>query len=424
MNKNERIPYYAEEHFHTCRLVERCKYIRSQYPPIYRRRHFQCHEGPSPRLKEMGVDILWFMPINPIGEKERKGTLGSNYAVRDYTAVNPELGTLEDFKALVQEIHAMGMKVLIDWVANHTAWDHAWVSEHPEWYLKDKNGELKHYIYINEENEEEPWEDVLGLDYNQKDLWEAMTEALLFWIRETDIDGFRCDVAGLLPKTFWEQARDRMEAVKPVFMLAEWSTVPLHTKAFDMTYDWGTYDCFERLARGKGSLKDLKKHIKKDRDTFPEDAYRMVFTTNHDKNTWVASDEELYGDRFQIWAVLSYLLPGMPLIYSGQESGLDKQIEFFEKDPIDWKDFKFEALYRDLNQLKKDNPALWNGQYGGSFEFLKTGNRHVLAIKRRKDDNVVIGLFNLAGKKAKVKGSRYYDMMKLEPWGFVLLMDK
>lgn len=380
---------------------------------------FRAMQAHLPRLRDMGVDILWFMPIQPIGEKERKGTLGSNYAVKDYLSVNPQFGTLADFKALVRESHAMGMRVILDWVANHTAWDHNWVQDHPEWYLRGKDGSLSHYVYTAEKKEE-PWEDVLGLDYSQKALWDVMTEAMLYWIRETDIDGFRCDVAGLVPTAFWEQARGKMAAIKPVFLLAEWADPKLHDRAFDMTYDWGAYDCLSSLATGKGRLKDLKKHIIKDRAAYPEDAYRMVFTTNHDKNSWEASDKELYGEHFPLWAALAYLLPGMPLIYSGQESGLDKRILFFEKDPIDWDGYRYEGLFRQLSRLKKDNPALWNGQYGGATEFLKTGSKQVLGIKRRKDDNVVIGLFNLSDKKRKVKAGRYHDAMELEPWGFVL----
>jgi glycosidase len=193
-------------------------------------------EAELPRLKAMGVDIVWLMPIHPIGTKERKGTLGSYYAVRDYTGVNPEFGTLADVKRLVARAHALGMKLILDWVANHTAWDHPWVHDHPDWYKKNEKGEIFPVTFGSGPDREE-WTDVVALDYTQPALWRAMTDAMAFWLREADIDGFRCDVAGLVPTPFWEQARAELERIKPVFMLAEWNEPELHAKAFDMTYD-------------------------------------------------------------------------------------------------------------------------------------------------------------------------------------------
>lgn len=368
-----------------------------------------------PRLKEMGVDILWFMPIQPIGEKNRKGTLGSNYSVKDYTAVNPEFGTLADFKEVVDEIHRLGMYAIIDWVANHTAWDHIWTTEHPQWYKKDEKGEIHSYVYDNGK-ELEYWTDVVGLDYTQEAVWDAMTRALMFWIEETGIDGYRCDVAGLVPLKFWEQVRERMDSVKPVFMLAEWWGTDLHDKAFDMTYDWGAYDRMAEISQGKATALDLKEYIENPKTVYPEDAYRMVFTTNHDKNAWEASDQEIYGDHFEVFAALAATLPGMPLIYGGQESGLDKRLAFFEKDPIEWKTFGFSQLYKKLLKMKKDNPALANGQFGGKIEILEATNKSVFAFTRQKEGNAVTGIFNLSGEASVVNIGN--QMIELAPWSY------
>jgi glycosidase len=293
-----------------------------------------------PRLKAMGVDILWLMPVQPIGEKNRKGTLGSYYAVRDYTAINPEFGNLDDFKALVKQAHGMGMKVIIDWVANHSAFDNPWTIEHKDWYLKDAKGEIFPVTYTDGA-EPEYWTDVTGFDWTQKGLWKGMTDAMLFWVRETDIDGFRCDVAGKVPTPFWNQARDALDAVKPMFMLAEADKPDLQEHAFDMSYGWDTKDIFKDIAKGKADARTLKTFLEHPPKAFPPGAYRMRFTSNHDENSWAGSDTELYGPAFKAMAVLAATLPGMPLIYGGQESGLDKRIEFFEKDPIEWKDYKY-----------------------------------------------------------------------------------
>jgi glycosidase len=353
---------------------------------------FNAFAAHLPRLKQMGVDILWIMPINPIGEKNRKGPLGSYYAVRDYTAVNPEFGTLEDFRSLVKQAHALGMHVIIDWVPNHTAFDNPWVTEHPDWYLRNDKGEI-YSIKMGGED----WTDVTGLDYANHALWKGMTDAMAFWLRETDIDGFRCDVAGNLPTPFWNQARDALDRIKPVFMLAESDKPELHQHAFDMTYGWDTMDLFVKIARGKADARELKAFLARPALVFPRDAYRMRFTTNHDKNSWEGSDKELYGPAFRAMAVLAATLRGMPLIYGGQESGLDKRLEFFQKDPIEWKDYENAAFYARLLRLKHDNPALWNGQYGAAVDVLDTGNDKVFAFQRKQGSNVVRVVVNLSG---------------------------
>ena len=351
-----------------------------------------------PRLKSMGVDILWIMPVQPIGEKNRKGTLGSYYAVRDYTAVNAEFGNLADFKAMVAQAHKLGMRVILDWVANHTAWDNAWVTQHNDWYKKNAKGEV-FPVTFNEGGDVEYWTDVIALDYTKPALWKGMTDAMSFWVRETDIDGFRCDVAGLVPVAFWNQARKELDKIKPVFMLAEWAEPALHEQAFDMTYDWALADIFKKIGKGKADARDIAAYITKPEKAFPAHAIRMLFTNNHDFNSWHGTDRALYGKAYKALAVVAATLPGMPLMYNGQESGLDKQLAFFEKDQIAWGNYPLADFYSGLLKLKRDNPAMANGQYGAPASFVATGNDKVLAYKRVLGSNVVDVVVNLSGKR-------------------------
>lgn len=370
-----------------------------------------------PRLRKMGVDILWLMPIQPIGVENRKGKLGSYYAVRDYTAVNPEFGTLADFKRLVQQAHAMGFHVIIDWVANHSAFDNRWTTEHKDWYLHDAKGEIFPVTYT-EGAETEYWTDVTGFDYTQPGLWKGMTDAMAFWVRETDIDGFRCDVAGKVPTPFWNQARAALDQIKPVFMLAEASKADLHEHAFDMTYGWDTAEIFKQIAKGKADAATLRKWVAAPPEQFPPDAYRMRFTSNHDINSWQGSDTELYGPSWRAMAVLAATLPGMPLVYGGQESGLDKRLAFFEKDPIDWKQYQHAAFYAKLLKLKKTNPALWNGQAGGAIAVQDTGNDKVFAFRRQAGKNAVAVAVNLsnAPQRYTMDGKNVH----LAPWDYAI----
>ncbi|MDF2152865.1 alpha-amylase family glycosyl hydrolase [Vibrio sp. CAU 1672] len=370
-----------------------------------------------PRLKDMGVDILWFMPVHPIGKKNRKGSLGSGYSVQDYYQINPELGTFQEFQQLIKEIHELGMYAIIDWVANHTAWDHDWVTQHPDWYKKNESGDIHAYIYDNGE-ELEYWDDVVGLDYNHPQLWDAMTDALSFWVRETDIDGFRCDVAGLVPTPFWEEARRKLNEQKPVFMLAEWSTPELHEKAFDMTYDWGLYQLMKDILSGEKTALDIQPHIESTAKTYPYHAYRMAFTTNHDKNSWDECDKVLYGDAFHAFAVLTTTLLGMPLVYSGQESGLDKKLDFFEKDPINWKTYENADLFKYLLNLKKDNPALWNGQYGGKTNIISSTTESVICFYRKKGNNMVTVIINLSNQPQHLEKGYYHDAISLDAFEY------
>jgi 1,4-alpha-glucan branching enzyme len=357
---------------------------------------FAAFEPHMERLKEMGVDILWFMPINPIGEKNRKGSMGSYYAVKDYTAVNPEFGTMEEFKALVEKAHEMGMHVIIDWVANHTAWDNVWVDEHPDWYVKDEEGNY---------NSPYDWTDVIELDYENHDTWKGMTEALKFWLIEAKIDGFRCDVAMEVTTAFWDSARVELEKVNPeVFMLAEAETAEHHIRAFNANYGWEMFHTMKAVAKGEKNVNDIWAQKAKEDTLFTSDVYQMLFTSNHDENSWNGTDKESFGDAMRTFAVASWVMKGIPLIYSGQEAGLDKRLSFFEKDSINWENLYAEEFYTELAQMKNNNPALWNGAYGG--EMIKIENsaaKQILSFSRTKDNNTVLVMINLSADSLDVE---------------------
>lgn len=349
---------------------------------------FKAFEEHLPRLKEMGIGILWFMPIQPIGVKNRKGTLGSYYSVKDYKAVNPEFGSRDDFKSLVDKIHKMGMFVIIDWVANHTAWDNVWVEEHPGFYTRDSSGNMLPSV--------PDWTDVLDLNYDNKELWAAQIDALKFWVEEYDIDGYRCDVAGMIPINFWMEARKELNKVKALFMLAEWDT-PEMQKAFDMTYDWDTYKLMNAIASGEKSAEDMIKNLNDDHNNYDKKAFRMQFTSNHDENTWNGTVFERLGEGAETFAVFTFLIPGMPLIYSGQEAGLNKRLSFFEKDVIEWKEHKFKKLYSQLIKLKTTNDALLSGERGGEIIWLNsTDKKNILAFTRTKNEDKVFSIFNFS----------------------------
>ncbi len=350
-----------------------------------------------PRLKKMGVDILWLMPIYPVGEKNRKGGMGSAYSVKDYVSVNPDLGTMEDFKDLVAKVHENGMHIILDWVANHTAWDHPWTQEHPEWYTHDSTGNFMPPKGTD-------WSDVIDLNYDNLELRIEMINSLKFWVKETGIDGFRCDVAGMVPTDFWNTARKELDGIKPVFMLAEAEQADLHYKAFDMTYGWNFHHLMNEVAQGKKTVKAFDEYFKKDSTVYPADAIRMYFTSNHDENSWNGTVFERMGDAYKAMAVLTFTIPGMPLIYSGQEAGLNKRLAFFEKDFINWQsDNNLRPFYTQLIKLKKEHSALWNGAEGGSMLRINTTvDDKVFAFIRKKGDDELIAVFNFSAEPQKI----------------------
>ncbi len=366
---------------------------------------FQAAQKQLPRLKELGVDILWLMPINTIGEKNRKGTLGSPYSVKDYYGVNPEFGTLEDLKSFVKEAHRLEMYVILDWVANHTAWDNELTKLHPEWYQRDYKGDFRPTPWWD-------WSDIINLDYSQPELRKYMTEAMKYWVREADIDGYRCDVAGFVPVDFWNNVRKELDAIKPVFMLAEWESRDLHAKAFDMTYAWTWYDAVHKICQQQADVNALYIYYSWNESAFPANSFRMTFVSNHDKNAWEGTMYEAFGKGLKNAIALSVVGEGMPLIYNGQEAGNAKRLAFFEKDPIVWKEDEIGELYRRLFALQKKNTALWHAKWGATM--IKIPNNReseVLSFVRQNEKDKVFAVFNFSDKVQNVRfgESLFYD---------------
>ena len=358
---------------------------------------FKAVEKHLPRLQKMGIDIIWLMPVHPIGIKNRKGTLGSEYSVKDYYAINPEYGAMSDFDHLVSTIHSLGMHVIIDWVGNHSAWDNALATQHPDWYTKTPDGKFQPTPWYD-------WSDVIDFDYDKPAMRKYMTDAMKYWVKEHQVDGFRCDVGGFIPVDFWENARKELDEIKPVFMLAEWESRDLHKKAFDMTYAWSLFDKLVLACKGDGNLGGLIEYMAHDVNTFPRDAYRMTFTDNHDMNSWNGTPFRNFGDGLEAAMVFTATVNGMPLVYSGQEAGLNKSLKFFDKDEIEWKDNKFYGVFQKLFKLKHENQALWNGEAGGVMMRLDTDKpQQVVGFWREKNTNRVVPIFNFSPKPVQVK---------------------
>lgn len=352
---------------------------------------FRAFEKEMPRLKEMGVKTLWFMPITPISQQVKKGSMGSPYAAHDYTSINPEFGTMEDFKHMVDEAHKHGFKVIIDWVANHTGWDHVWTVSNPEYYLKDPDG--KFHIASG-------MEDIIELDYKNPQMRNAMIEAMKFWVRETNIDGFRCDLASWVEVDFWEQARPEVEKVKPLFWLGEFDELenPEYGKVFDASYVWSWMHKTEDYNKKNLPLSELKNLLKKYSD-IGDGSMRAWFTTNHDENSWNGTEYEKYGDLAKPLAVFSVTWNGVPLMYSGQELPLKtKRLEFFEKDPIPWTGtYELADFYKTLLNLKSKNPALRGGDPEVTTYLLETDAKDkILAYVRKNGKDEVLTVLNMS----------------------------
>ena len=357
---------------------------------------FQGVETQLPRLKELGVDILWLMPMYEIGEVERKGSLGSYYAISDYKKVNPEFGTMEDFEHLLAASHEAGFKVILDWVANQTAPDHVWMTEQPaEFYERDSLGNA---IW------EYDWTDTRSLNYENKQVWAAQEDAMRFWL-EKGVDGFRCDAAGEMPADFWLDVLPRINADYPeAYLLAEAERVNLSDPlvTFDANYAWELHHLLNDLAQGKKTVEDLKEYVARDAANFPPEAFRLMFTSNHDENSWAGTEFEREGIYANACAVLCFTLPqGQPLIYTGQEIGLDRRLEFFEKDPItDWSANAYTEFFQKLVQLKHGNKALDAGERGGKITWWEVPvPETVAAFSREVEGNQVIVIANF-GKEA------------------------
>ena len=380
-----------------------------------------------PRLKKMGVDVIWLMPIHPISKVKRKGTLGAYYATSGYQQVHPMYGTLEDFKALVEQVHELDMYILMDWVARYTGYDHPWTKEHPDWYFHNKKGEL---IPVKPQ-----WWDCAALDYRNPEMRAKMIEMMKWWVTEFDIDGYRCDVAHGIPVDFWNKARQELDKVKKVFLLSEAEAPALQLNAFDACYTFDIYNGFYlRVHRGEAKASDLKDYIQSVNKRFCSDSYHLNYTTNHDENAAGSSQRRL-GDASRALAVITFTLPGMPLIYGMQEASYDQKVQFFEKDEIDWSRFENEEFYTKLTKLKKQNPALRAGLQGGKMVFNTANNNNVVIYTRDAEDNKVTTIVNITPEVQNVDFSAtpgkyidYFDnveitlnhknSMILKPWKY------
>lgn len=358
--------------------------------------------GHLDRLQELGVKVLWIMPIQPIGKLNRKGGLGSYYSIADYTAVNPNFGTMDDFKNMVKEAHARDMKVILDWVANHTAFDHPWTESHPEWYTHDSTGAIIPPVA--------DWSDVADLNYDEKGLWTAMRNEMKFWVEEADVDGFRCDVAMMVPLEFWNETLLALDSIKPVFMLAEAEGPEFHT-AFDMTYGWELHHILNEIAKEEMDFNDLGAFLEKEDSLYHEGDLRMNFVTNHDENSWNGTAQERMGINVQNYFLVCLGLPrAMPLIYSGQEAGLNKRLAFFEKDTIEWTDESQYAFYQKTLQLKAEHPALASSNEASELKFIATDDPMVIGYTRSFEGQEVTFLMNFN------KGFSHVDLDLTKYW--------
>ena len=376
-----------------------------------------------PRLKDMGVETLWFMPLTPISYKNRKGSMGSYYACSDYTSVASEFGLIEDFGTLVYQAHQMGMKVILDWVANHTGWDHWWTVEHPDWYEKDEHtGDFKKASGMD---------DIIELDFKNPYLRKAMIEAMQFWVRETDIDGFRCDLAFWVELDFWVEAKPELEKLKPLFWLGELDPLEhsAYMQVFDAAYTWRWMHRSEAFYKGQTPFDELLNILK---DYLNVPGIKAWFTSNHDENTWNGTEYEKYGEWAKSLAVFNCTWPGVPLIYSGQELPNHKRLHFFEKDLIQWQPVcELHSFYKFLLGLKKNNPAL---AADASMEILQSdATGRVLIFRRQKEGSEVVVALNFSNEEkwcaspAQTDGITVFSSgnaadvqgrVLLAPWGY------
>lgn len=347
-----------------------------------------------PRLKKLGVETLWFMPLTPIAKLHRKGKLGSYYACSDYTAINEEFGTAADFKQLVQQAHEMGFKVIIDWVANHTGWDHVWTQKHPDFYKRDSiTGTFQIASGMD---------DIIELDFGNPRLRAAMIDAMKYWVTEFDIDGFRCDLAFWVELDFWKEARPKLDAVKPLFWFGEYDELdkPEYGEVFDASYTW-TWMHRAKDFYQQGLPLDSLVSVLHRYDRIGDSSLRSWFTTNHDENSWNGTEYEKYGNMAKALAVFSLTWNGVPLIYSGQEIGNRKRIAFFEKDRFEIGPDADElfGFYQQLLRLKRQHPALGAGNSAIRTQRVKTSaDDKVFCYLRKNKDREVLVVLNLSGQ--------------------------
>ena len=341
------------------------------------------------RVEATGADVLWLMPIHPVGELNRKGTLGSSYSVRDYRAVNPEYGDAEDFRELVRAAHDAGLKVIIDWVPNHTAWDHAWITQHPDWYTRNERGEMTEPR--NDDGSLTGWTDVAELDYESPELRREMIASMRWWLEEFDIDGFRVDVAGMVPDDFWREAVPELREVGPILLLAEWGDPRMHDLGFDLTYGWDAYSTLKAVWRGEQPASAFVARELEEAGHMPAGSGRLRFTTNHDETAWDEPPVMLFGGPAGARAafVATALLPGVPLLYNGQEVESAQQLGLFEREPIEWDQPGADAaraFYARVIELARTHPSF----RGGELRAVETNVGNDVIAYRRGDAVVLV----------------------------------
>lgn len=351
------------------------------------------------RLDDLGVRILWLMPVQPIGVDRRKGSLGSYYSIADYRKMNPEFGTQAELKAVIDSAHALGMRVILDWVANHTSHDHVWTVAHPDWYVRNAAGRISNAL--DRDGKETDWTDVAELDFAKPAMRAAMIDDMRWWLTEMGLDGFRCDVAWGVPLDFWIESRSALTAAQPdLFMLAEEEGPSMHA-AFDATYGWEFHHLLNGIAQGKEPVAKLDEYLAK-QSAYPANALRMYFTSNHDENSWQGTEFERMGDdHLAAFVLAATMTNSFPLLYTGQEAKLDKRLRFFEKDTVSFADTTLVPFYRTLFATKASTPALWNGADGGAQRKLAgTGSADVYAFTRAKGESQVVVAVNFGDSAA------------------------
>lgn len=358
---------------------------------------FQAAETVLPTLRENGIDIIWVMPCQPIGVITRKGTLGSYYSIIDYCAINPEFGTRADFEHFLAKAHNLGFKVILDWVANHTAPDSEW-TKNEGWHYRDSLGNLMVQY---------DWTDISKLDYHNQDMRNEMLKAMHWWMDSIGIDGFRCDVAGEVPTDFWNWAMADLRKTHPdMFTLAEDEdkAQELTESAFDMYYGWTLHHLMNEVAQGKQGVEDLWNYFAKADTTIRQEAIRMNFISNHDENSWNGTEQERMGDAVNLFAAFTYIVPGMPMIYTGQLSGNHHRLEFFEKDLIDTDEtYAQAALYRRLNTLREENKVLFSPEKGAPMVRIPANNENIFACVRACPcGHAVIAVMNMSDHEQTV----------------------
>jgi glycosidase len=390
-----------------------CVYLRSFSPEGT----FAGLERRLSEIRDLGATVIWLMPVHPVGLKHRKGSLGSPYSVQDFYGVNPEFGSMDDFKHLLRAVHEQGLKLIIDLVINHTAWDNRLITDHPEWYVKDDDGKI---IPPNPD-----WSDVADLDYSEVGLRTYMSDMMTWWVKDVGIDGFRCDVAEMVPTDFWNTVRKRLDAIKPVMMLSEGTLPEHHVTAFDLTYSWNVYDALAPLLDGKRSPVILDQILRNEKLQFPRGSMRMRFNTNHDKNAWDAPAVKKFGpDGLRLSTVLVNTIPGIPLIYNGEDVANDRVLGLFEKVSIDWSRPPLQReLLTMLHSLRKENPALREGEF---TKIPTDQDSLVFAFARQHRGNQVVVVLNFSRKDVAVnalpaagagsgKNIRYREVLSSSP---------